>query len=79
MQAGTVIQGKDKRNLYLAKEGDIPVGSPAWVGMSEHDRCVFICVCDVGKFTRGIVATFESTVLQVWAGALTSFRRSNLH
>lgn len=24
--------------MYLAKEGDIPAGSPAWLGMSEHDR-----------------------------------------
>ena len=34
------MQGKDKRNLFLAKEGDIAVGSPAWLGMSENDRCV---------------------------------------
>lgn len=40
-------EGKDKRNLYLAKEGDIPKGTPAWVGMSEHDRSVAMCLHDV--------------------------------
>jgi hypothetical protein len=29
---------KDKRHLYLAKEGEITEGSAAWAGMSEHDR-----------------------------------------
>ncbi len=29
---------KDKRNLYLAKEGEIKQGTPAWNGMSDHDK-----------------------------------------
>ncbi|GLI62226.1 hypothetical protein VaNZ11_004823, partial [Volvox africanus] len=29
---------KDRRNLYLAKEGHITEGSPAWHGMSAHDQ-----------------------------------------
>lgn len=45
-----MVQGKDKRNLYLAKEGDIAQGTPAWTGMSEHDRWVcfshVLCQCE---------------------------------
>lgn len=37
-QAGGPAGGKDKRNMYLAKEGDVPRNSPAWMSMSEHDR-----------------------------------------
>ncbi|GIL62659.1 hypothetical protein Vafri_16846, partial [Volvox africanus] len=29
---------KDRRNLYLAKEGHVTEGSPAWLGMSAHDQ-----------------------------------------
>ncbi|MEW5317651.1 MAG: hypothetical protein WDW38_008933 [Sanguina aurantia] len=30
--------GKDKRNMYLSKEGMIGEGSPAWTGMSSQDQ-----------------------------------------
>ncbi len=39
LQASGKAAGKDRRNLYLAKEGEIKPGTPAWNGMSEHDRC----------------------------------------
>eukprot|EP00198_Chlamydomonas_reinhardtii_P010429 XP_001699766.1 predicted protein [Chlamydomonas reinhardtii] len=35
--AGKAV-GKDRRNLYLAKEGGITEGSPAWNAMSPHDQ-----------------------------------------
>jgi nucleolar protein 4 len=35
---GDAAGGRDRRHLYLAKEGDIQPGSAAWLSMSEHDR-----------------------------------------
>lgn len=29
---------KDKRNLYLAQEGLVPEGTPAWEALSESDK-----------------------------------------
>jgi nucleolar protein 4 len=36
--AGGGPAAKDRRNLYLGKEGHIEEGSAAWQGMSEYDR-----------------------------------------
>ncbi|KAG2482067.1 hypothetical protein HYH03_018977 [Edaphochlamys debaryana] len=37
-RAASKTAGRDKRNLYLAKEGAVVEGSAAWRGMSESDQ-----------------------------------------